>query len=227
LDKKKRPTKPAAVEEELEPAAAEEVTEPAAAEKQPENDETAKAETDATGQPAADAEPEGTADVCDAEPESYTLTAEEFEAAKAHIEALQKEKDETVQLLQRIQADFDNFRRRNASVRRDAYEEGKRDSIKELLPVLDSFERAAESAGEDESGMKEGVALVQRQLLDALKKLGLCAIEAEGQFDPNEHEAVMSEKAEGKKSGEILQVLQKGYRVGDKIIRHCMVKVAE
>lgn len=159
--------------------------------------------------------------------DSYTLTAEEFAAAKAHIEALQKEKDETVQLLQRIQADFDNFRRRNTGVRLESYEEGKRDCIKELLPVLDSFDRAIESAEADDKSLKDGVLLVQRQMVDALKKLGLAEIEAEGQFDPNFHEAIMQEKAEKKESGEILQVLQKGYRVGDKIVRHCMVKVAE
>jgi len=210
LDKKKKPTEPVAVEEELEAG------------------DAAEAEASEGQQPVTDTEPETPTVLQDeTEPESYTLTAEEFEAAKAHIEALQKEKDETVQLLQRIQADFDNFRRRNASIRKDSYEEGKRDCIKELLPVLDSFERAVESVESDDKGVQEGVALVQKQLLDALSKLGLCVIEAEGQFDPNEHEAVMSEKAEGKESGEILQVLQKGYRVGDKIVRHCMVKVAE
>lgn len=210
MDKKKKPTEPVAVGEELE------------------NGDAAEAETNEAQQPVTAAtQQDNSAEIQDAEPESYTLTAEEFEAAKAHIEALQREKDETVQLLQRIQADFDNFRRRNASVRKDSYEEGKRDCIKELLPVLDSFERALESAEADDKIMQEGVALVQRQLLDALTKLGLCVIEAEGQFDPNEHEAVMREKAENKESGEVLQVLQKGYRVGDKIIRHCMVKVAE
>lgn len=205
MDKKKKPTEPVDVETEIE------------------NSDATETDEKQTKQTVTDAQ----AEVADVEPESYTLTAEEFQAAKSHIEALQKEKDETVQLLQRIQADFDNFRRRNASIRKDSYEEGKRDAIKELLPVLDSFERAVESAEANDKSIQEGVALVQRQLLDALKKLGLCVIEADGQFDPNEHEAVMSEKADGKESGEILQVLQKGYRVGDKIVRHCMVKVAE
>ena len=69
--------------------------------------------------------------------------------------------------------------------------------------------------------------LVQRQLMDTLGKLGLSEIDATGAFDPNFHEAVMQEKAEGRQSGEILAVFQKGYRVGDKIVRHSMVKVAE
>ena len=159
--------------------------------------------------------------------ETYTLTAEEFAAAKAHIEALTKEKDETVVLLQRIQADFDNFRRRNASIRLDSYEEGKRDTVKELLPALDSLERALDSIPAEGAVWRDGIVLVQRQMMDALKKLGLEEIESDCKFDPNKHEAVMREKAEGKESGEIVVVFQKGYRMGDKIIRHCMVKVAE
>ena len=162
-----------------------------------------------------------------AEQESYTLTAEEFAAAKAHIEAITKEKDETVTLLQRIQADFDNFRRRNASIRLDSYEEGKRDTVKELLPALDNLERALDAIPAENASLREGIAMVQRQMLDSLKKLGLEEIEDDCKFDPNKHEAVMREKVDGKESGEIVVVFQKGYRMGDRVIRHCMVKVAE
>jgi molecular chaperone GrpE len=161
------------------------------------------------------------------EKKTYTLTEEEFETAKKHIETLQKEKDDTIALLQRNQADFDNFRRRNANIRADSYEEGKRDTIQMLLPVLDNFDRAMDNAGGGDEAWREGVKLVHKQLMDILSKQGLTQIEAEGKFDPNIHEAVLSEKAEGKESGEILMVLQKGYRVGERIIRHCMVKVAE
>ncbi len=161
------------------------------------------------------------------EQESYTLTAEEFTAAKAHIEAITKEKDETVNLLQRIQADFDNFRRRNASIRLDSYEEGKRDTVKELLPALDNLERALDAIPEENASLREGIAMVQRQMLDSLKKLGLEEIEDDCKFDPTKHEAVMKEKVDGKESGDIVVVFQKGYRMGDRVIRHCMVKVAE
>ena len=178
--------------------------------------------TEAAEPSVVSAEPAG-----DADQETYTLTAEEFAAAKAHIEALTKEKDETVVLLQRIQADFDNFRRRNASIRLDSYEEGKRDAVKELLPALDSLERALDSIPDEGALWRDGIVLVQRQMMDALKKLGLEEIESDCKFDPTKHEAVMREKAEGKESGEIVVVFQKGYRMGDKIIRHCMVKVAE
>jgi len=162
-----------------------------------------------------------------AEQESYTLTAEEFAAAKAHIEAITKEKDETGNLLQRIQADFDNFRRRNASIRLDSYEEGKRDTVKELLPALDNLDRALQSIPEDNTAIREGIAMEQRQMLDSLKNLGLEEIEDDCKFDPTKHEAVMKEKVDGKESGDIVVVFQKGYRMGDRVIRHCMVKVAE
>ena len=162
-----------------------------------------------------------------AEQESYTLTAEEFAAAKAHIEAITKEKDETVNLLQRIQADFDNFRRRNASIRLDSYEEGKRDTVKELLPALDNLERALDAIPPEQASLREGIAMVQRQMLDSLKKLGLEEVESDCIFDPAKHEAVMREKVDGKESGEIVVVFQKGYRMGGRILRHCMVKVAE
>jgi molecular chaperone GrpE len=161
------------------------------------------------------------------EQESYTLTAEEFAQAKAHIEAITKEKDETINLLQRIQADFDNFRRRNASIRLDSYEEGKRDTVKELLPALDNLERALDSIPAENASLREGIAMVQRQMLDSLKKLGLEEVESDCVFDPAKHEAVMREKVEGKESGEIVVVFQKGYRMGGRILRHCMVKVAE
>ena len=183
-------------------------------------DETIQKEAAQTPEPAV---VEETA----SEQESYTLTAEEFAAAKAHIEAITKEKDETVALLQRIQADFDNFRRRNAGIRLDSYEEGKRDTVKELLPSLDNLDRALDAIPEEDANIREGIAMVQRQMLDSLKKLGLEEIENDCKFDPVKHEAVMREKVEGAESGEIVVVFQKGYRMGERILRHCMVKVAE
>ena len=189
-----------------------------------ENDELNTAPAQDSGQ-----QPEQAGSEASADQQTYTLTAEEFETAKAHIAKLQKEKDETVTLLQRNQADFDNFRRRNATIRADSYEEGKRECIKQLLPALDNFDRALESdgAGSDGDGWREGVCMACRQLHELLGKLGMEEVDASGKFDPNLHEAVMQEQVEGKESGEILAVLQKGYRVGDKIIRHSMVKVAQ
>jgi len=163
----------------------------------------------------------------DAEDTSYTLTAEEFEAARKHIESLTKERDETVVLAQRIQADFDNYRRRNESIRASSFEEGKRDTILQLLTVLDSFDRALDNEDSQSELWAEGVKLTIRQLYEKLEKLGMSMIDTNGLFDPALHEAVMQESVEGKESGEIIAVMQKGYQVGDRIIRHSMVKVAE
>ena len=158
--------------------------------------------------------------------QTCTLTAEEMEEARSHIESLQKKLDETVNLLQRNQADFDNFRRRNASVRADSYEEGRRDVITALLPILDDFDRVAGTESKDEA-WAEGVLLVHRKLTETLQKQGLSEVETDGDFDPNLHNAVMAEAQEGVDKGKILAVFQKGYRVKDKIVRHSMVKVSE
>ena len=160
-------------------------------------------------------------------PEVIQLKREEFLEVKNHIAGLEKERDEMKALAQRVQADFDNFRRRNATVMTDCREEGLRSCIKELLPVLDTFDRAMESAKGVLNDWLEGVRLVQRQLMETLGKCGLKEIPAEGMFDPNLHEAVMQEAAEGAESGAILAVFQKGYQVNDRIIRHSMVKVAQ
>ena len=160
------------------------------------------------------------------EQQGCTLTQKEMDEVRAHVEALQKQLDETVNLLQRNQADFDNYRRRNASVRADSYEEGKRDVITSLLPILDDFDRVAEAESKDEA-WAEGVKLVHRKLIETLQKQGLCEVETDGDFDPNLHNAVMAEAVEGVEKGKIIAVFQKGYRVKDKIVRHSMVKVSE
>lgn len=160
------------------------------------------------------------------QPETVTMTQEELETVKKHIEELQKKYDDTVALLQRNQADFDNFRKRNASVRADSYDEGRRDCIKALLPVLDDFDRVAES-DPSADGWADGVKLVHKKFAEILKKEGLEEIPSDGAFDPELHNAVMTEAVEGMESGNVVQTFQKGYKVKDKIIRHSMVKVSE
>lgn len=159
-------------------------------------------------------------------PDTVTMTQEELTTVKKHIDDLQKKLDDTIALLQRNQADFDNFRKRNATVRADSYDEGKRDCIKALLPVLDDFDRVAESdSGAD--GWADGVKLVHKKFAELLKKEGLEEIPSDGAFDPELHNAVMTEAVEGMESGNVVQTFQKGYKVKDKIIRHSMVKVSE
>ncbi len=160
-------------------------------------------------------------------PQEKPAENEELKKVQAELEKKQQELDDTIRLLQRNQADFENFRRRNNSVRAESYESGKRDAVTELLPSLDDFDRIMANADKADEAWVEGVKLVYRKFTDELRKLGLTEIEAEGKFDPNLHNAVLSEAAEGVDSETILAVLQKGYRMGDKILRHSMVKVSE
>ena len=159
--------------------------------------------------------------------EETPVENEELKKLQEELDKKQQELDETIRLLQRNQADFENYRRRNNSVRAESYESGKRDAVAELLPSLDDFERVVANADKADEAWVEGVKLVYRKFTDELKKLGLAEIEAEGKFDPNLHNAVLSEAAEGVESETILAVLQKGYKMGDKILRHSMVKVSE
>ena len=147
--------------------------------------------------------------------------------AENKLKHKQQELDDTIRLLQRNQADFDTFRLRNNCVRAESYEAGKRDAIVELLPALDDFERIMAAVQEPDASFVEGMQLVYKKFSAALGKLGLTPLEEEGKFDPNLHNAIMSEVKEGVESGTILDVFQKGYKVGDKIVRHSMVKVSE
>ncbi len=142
-------------------------------------------------------------------------------------ETITRERDEFLDLLQRSRAEFDNYRRRNQNARGDAYNDGVCDTVGKFLPVLDNLERAAAAEGGEEA-LREGVQLVLRQFVTLLEKAGVEEIKAEGEaFDPGVHHAVIQEKAEGCESGFVACVLQKGYRMGDKVLRHCLVKVAE
>lgn len=149
----------------------------------------------------------------------------EQQAAEARAEDALKQRDEYLALAQRVQADFDNFRRRNASARQDAREEGLCEAAQAMLPVLDNLERALAAA---ESGaILEGVQMVHKQFVAALGSLEVEEIPADGQeFDPNLHNAVMQEAApEDELSGKVAMVLQKGYRRGNRVLRCSMVKV--
>ena len=159
-----------------------------------------------------------------------TFTKEEFEQAKAEIEKLReqaekskKTADEAISDAQRIQAEFANFRKRNASIRADSIDDGIRDTVKALLPVLDNFERAFMNA--EDTPFAKGMEQIQKQLVAALEKCGMEEVEAEGQFDPNLHEVVMQDTESDAESGTITAVLQKGYRVKGRVVRHTMVKV--
>jgi molecular chaperone GrpE len=154
------------------------------------------------------------------------------EAVPAQDEdALQKalaERDEYLRDLQRLAADFDNFRKRSAREYEALAQRAHERLVQELLPVLDDLERALEAAEEhDEAQVVGGVRLVQQALRQALEREGLAEIEADGKFDPHVHEALLAQPAEDAEQGDVLQVLQKGYTLGDRVLRPARVIVAE
>lgn len=161
--------------------------------------------------------------------EGVYISMDDMEDLKKRIDAIKQEKDDMVALAQRVQADFDNFRKRNASVRSESLKEGARDAVEALIPVLDNFDRAvtaSEEAGMDEKWLS-GFQMVQRQMYETLGKLGLEEIPAlDEAFDPNFHDAVMQEQVEGVEHGKVLEVMQKGYRMNDKLIRASLVKIS-
>lgn len=154
--------------------------------------------------------------------EQETEIVQEDALAKA-----QQQAEEYLNLAQRVQADFDNFRKRNKAARAEAYEDGARDFIKQLLPVVDNLERALSQPTEDES-FKTGVSMIYRQLMDVLEKRGVTVIDRPGEkFDPNLENAVMQGTADEGEPGTVCAVLQKGYKLGDAVLRFAMVKVVE
>ncbi len=163
--------------------------------------------------------------------EAQAAAEEETEASvdewRAALETAVKQRDEYLDSLRRSQAEFQNFRRRNQTARSDGYQDGVRETMSAMLPVIDNLERALDAAkksGESES-LTGGVEMILSMMMSELGKLGLEEVPALGEdFDPELHNAVMREPAE--EPGKVLEVFQKGYRVKDKIIRYAMVKVS-
>ncbi len=141
------------------------------------------------------------------------------------LKKAEKKCDEYLDMAQRVQADFDNYRRRNASLRAESFEDGAREAIKLMLPVVDNLERALEAPSEDEK-LREGVAMTLRQMMAALEKRGVTVIDRKGEkFDPRLENAVMQVDASQGEPGTVAMVLQKGYKMGDVVLRHAMVQV--
>jgi len=145
----------------------------------------------------------------------------------------QRERDEYLDLAKRTKADFENYRKRMASEVQAASARGKADVIREVVPVLDDLERAIQAAGLDpegdsEDGLSHGVLLVFRSLRDSLGRNGVEAVDPKGEkFDPMQHEALSMQPAEGVESGTVVEVMQKGYRLGEQLIRPARVVVSE
>jgi molecular chaperone GrpE len=145
---------------------------------------------------------------------------------QVELEALRAENEELIDTLQRLQADFDNFRKRAARDQEALVARAGERIVKELLPVLDDLERALEAAEQhEEAKLEEGVKLVHRQLEQLLQREGLASVETDGKFDPHVHEALLTQPS-ASDEGSVIEVLQKGYRLGDRVLRPARVVVA-
>ena len=154
-------------------------------------------------------------------PEEASSQADEL---VAQLKKAQAQSDEYLGLAQRVQADFENYRRRNVAACSEAYDNGRFAIIEQILPVVDNLERAL-NAMRDES-MREGVALVLKQVLGLLEKWGVEVIDRCGEpFDPNQEHAVIQAEGEEGEPNSVCEVLQKGYRIGSRVLRYAMVKV--
>lgn len=163
--------------------------------------------------------------------------AQQADAVERDLDALlaetEQQRDEYLDLAKRTKADFENYRKRMASEVQAASGRGKAEVIREVVPVLDDLERAIQAAGLDpegdsEDGLSHGVLLVFRSLRDSLSRNGVEAVDPKGEkFDPMQHEALSTVQAEGVESGNVVEVMQKGYRLGEQLIRPARVVVSE
>ena len=185
--------------------------------KKPENDE----ETKPQAQPEETAEPAE-----ETEKEAAEKTAEPEAEQPDELETLKKQVAELNDKLLRTAAEYDNFRRRSQKEKEAIYSDSKVEIIGKLLPVIDNFERAS-AAEADPENYKKGIEMTVKQLLDALTAMGVEAFGATGEsFDPNIHNGVMHVDDDSMEENVVADVFIKGYKMGDKVIRHASVKVA-
>jgi molecular chaperone GrpE len=163
--------------------------------------------------------------VTDEHAEQTTEATEEV-AAVDPLESVTRERDEYLDALQRLKAEFDNYRKRVARDQRELAARAHERLMKELVPVLDDLERALEAASRhEEAQLEEGVRLVHRAFADVLAREGLVQIETDGKFDPHTQEALLSQPSD-EEEGNVIQVLQKGYSLGDRVLRPARVVVS-
>ena len=180
---------------------------------------------------APDPAEDGAQDAQECVSEDGAAVQTEIDDLQKQLEAAKKQSDEYLNMAQRVQADFDNYRKRNASLRTEVADDTVRETIKEILPSLDNLERAldaAKKAGE-ESSLLKGVEMTLRGFEEALNKMGLERVEAAPGtvFDPEKHNAVMMTEAdEEHPEGTIVECFQTGFAVKGKVVRYAMVRVA-
>ena len=144
------------------------------------------------------------------------------------IVELRKERDGLHDRLLRQAAEFDNYRKRVDRERRDLTQMAAIEFVQDLLPVIDDFERALQADAPGAESYRQGLEIIHRALLDMLRKRGVTPVDAVGtQFDPQVHQAVAYEDAPDRRDGEVIEQFTRGYRLGDKLVRPAMVKVAK
>lgn len=148
-----------------------------------------------------------------------------FKNRKEEIKELKEENESLKDKLLRTVAEYDNFRKRTSKEKENIYTEACADVLKEMLPVLDNLERAVSVEGSTED-LKKGIELTINQFTTSFEKLGVQEIASDGEFDPNFHNAVMHVEDENLGKNQVAEVFLKGYKKGDKVLRHSMVKVA-
>ena len=186
-----------------------------------ENGSAEKKTAGQTAEPAAASEQTGQAEVVEVEAEVVEEVRAEDEAELLRKD-LAAEKDRYLRLL----AEYDNYRRRSARERESTVSDARADTITKFLPVYDNLARALAQETADEA-YRRGVEMIMSQFLDVLKKLGAAPVDSLGQhFDPSLHNAIMHMEDPERGEGEIVEEFQKGFKLGDKVIRFAMVKVA-
>lgn len=154
------------------------------------------------------------------------LLEKQLEDAKKELEALQAEKEALDDTYRRMLAEYDNFRKRVQKEKESLYADGMAEAVEKLLPVLDNLDRAAALEATDAASVLEGVKKVLAQAEEVFGKMGVSEIPAQGEhFDPELHNAVMHEDNEDYAENTVSDVFLKGYKLGDKVIRHSVVKV--
>jgi molecular chaperone GrpE len=143
------------------------------------------------------------------------------------LASVTKERDEYLDALQRLKAEFDNYRKRVARDQQELAARAHERLVKQLVPVLDDLERALEAVGlHEEAKLEEGVRLVHRSLADLLAREGLIEVDTAGKFDPHTQEALLSQPSD-EDEGSVIQVLQKGYKLGDRVLRPARVVISQ
>lgn len=154
---------------------------------------------------------------------TYTLTQEQMETMELAAKQLDSVKDQFV----RLSAEYDNYRKRTTKEKDNIYQDAKADTIRTFLAVYDNLERAAAAEGGEDSPHKKGLEMIFHQFQELLKKMNVEEIEAKGkEFDPETMNAVMHIDDENFGENEVAQVFQAGFKMGDKVIRHAIVQVA-